>query len=413
MADELKELPSSPTAALLRRVQESAQRVAGDPSTHWWPKTSATVVDSLIGRAPEHLDDVASGMFTVKRPSAQESWVGANQPLVDAAGLAPVGGAAKASFLGAKMLKSIGRGDEYLEALDYYRRTKTPPAGWFLHPGSDATAPKLAKYEPQQYDPYTLRRLIEGLEDKDYVNYDAEDLLGSSDWLKAYNRTTVGGKGGRRLSVATDPDPSRTSLGTFLQKESKVVLRPRLLTSANRVGLDPHTALRETLGHELTHGAQMAEELPSLMRGANTTMYDPRSTPVMDWAAGVGTPSATPYAQTVGGKLAAKVTDQTPEEAINSVVAARLNRMATKGSKFDLYNANPGEAAARGIQRVEVARSRDPSMSEGMINRILAREMEQAHLQSRANPSISTIDEEMRTLLAQLRQQQRLKKGSP
>lgn len=416
MADEFKELPSSPTAALLRRAQEAMRGVGDDPSRSWWLRGPAKVADALIGEAPEGLDDIASGMARLKRPSYQESWMGANQPLVDAAGITPVGGAAKASFLGARMMRQVGKLDEFKDAEDVFLRTGTPPPGWFVHPGADKAGPRLMKYEPQQYDDYALFDLKQALQNDYPLTLDAEDVLGAkSDYLKAYNRSIGPKTGGNRLSIEVDPDKSKTSLGTYKHDQSKVVLRPNLLKqSAKYSGL--YTGLKETLGHELSHGAQAVEELPTLLRGANLEMYNfsPR---VEKWAKSWGDADKAPYKVQDSGKFSPDIKGQTPNDAAAAILRQRLMHLDSRGFPAKQYLGNPGEAAARGIQRVEVERSqRDVGgTSEALLNKLLRDSMAQANLETVSKHNVSSIDDEMRLLLNQFRARQaRLaKKGQP
>jgi hypothetical protein len=406
MADELKQLPSSTVAALLRQAQEAARGVGDDESRSWWLRGPAKVADALIGRAPEHFDDVASGMFRLKRPSYQQSWAGANEPLVDALGITPTPGVGTASLMGAKMLRAVGREDEFRQAMDTFRRTKTPPPGWVVHPGSPRGGEWLMKYEPPQFNPSTVRALEDAILDSRAVSYQAEDVVGDTDFVKAFNRTNASGK---PLQIVVDPDKSRTSLGTFRSKDSSVVLRPRL---GDRIFSSP-AAVKETIGHELTHAGQEASGLPSMLRGANRGVYtyDDTLAKWLDSISPVRNYRLLP--ENKRGGQAVDIGGLGPTDAAAAILRRQFEDMRASGLPMTHYQGNPGEAAARAVQEVEVARERGGSqMSEAMVNRLLQNSMENAHLQAGSQKHSFALYEEMKDLIRKFNAQQALK-GTP
>ena len=97
--------PTSRVGKFLEGIQRRMRefRENAGPATPEVAKGGAAVIEALIGRAPEAYADAAAGHPVLRKPNAQQSWMRANEPLVDAAGLVPGGGTVAKGAQGVQM----------------------------------------------------------------------------------------------------------------------------------------------------------------------------------------------------------------------------------------------------------------------------------------------------------------------
>jgi hypothetical protein len=383
------------------------------------------VADALIGRAPEHLDDVASGMFTVKRPSAQQSWVGANQPLVDAAGLVPTGSASKAALLGGPMLKALGKTDEWKHAVDVVRRTGTPPPGWVVHPGKASPEVSVMKYEDTPFDEGMLDKVISMSQNpgSPRVKTTAAKLMPGSEVVEAYNRylSTHPKRGNypdwpAELEVRVNPRLIEHPEASFSQHSGISATMGRKDYAPGGVPLDltrppvAKASLKALLEHELTHGSQVASNLPHAMRGGAPSNYSPKESEINRAMYLLDQQGQLPHPKVLKGP-------DGPEDFARQVRDARILKMNfRKETPFDMYKANSGEAVARAMERMAFnkAMAFEPP-SPAATNYQLRRQMETAKNDAFDYPTYDDLDAEMMQLwdkFERIRSQQRTK-GSP
>ena len=392
--DSLKALPTSRVAEALRRYQELAVLAAGDPSRPLFMRGVASVADALIGRAPEGLDDIASGMARLRRPAQHESWVGANEPLLDAAGLSPLApgsGASKAVLMGGKMLRAVGRGRAFREASEHLLDTGDAPLGWIKHPGTPRThTGSLMKYEPMKLRLDVAKSDIFGKSPALDVTREAAYYFEPNDFIDAFARTT-----GNRLKIVPKSSKSR-GLGSFFPADGEVHVGMRtLLRPSGTPEAEIDLGLRDLFGHELAHAGQSASGLVKNQRGGTPRMWEALS------------------AKDLPDPRELQVASDLPMDAAAEIIRRRMAASESRGTPFQQYWDNPGEKVAQTMGGLASKEGLAGGWTPTRRNYERRQAMLAAERESRTTPTVEDIFEEARILQKQLEARRAARKATP